>query len=631
MAEPWAISAAAVPVSGYNARAENRVRLANVWQGRAHETIHTTLRRRGVSRRVYMNTAVRRLLIIACVASALPLSAQTTKKTTTSTPQPATVTTDPVRNGVDVPQADQAPTVNVSADTDKDVDNPRAMRLSLDDAIHTMLEKNIGVQIQRYDLQMTGEQVTGAYGIFDPKAGAVLNKSNLKRASLNAFQNSGGGSTDANVTLSDVIPTGGSFELSADNSRFTQTGSGTTISPGFSNGLGFGFTQPLARNFGVDVTRRGITIARNNLGISREAFRGVLLDSTSAVEQAYYDLIYARRFVDVVKEALFLARDQSRITQIRIDVGASAPLDILQPRVQIATGEENIITAVANVRAAEDRLRALMNVAAEDWDRPIVPTDTIGYAPMRINVEESVARAYELRPEVKENQFTTATRRVVYQFARNQVLPQFDLNLGYKVAGSAGTFITPSPGASNTGFTESVQQLFRNDFPGWNVGFTVGVPVFNYAARAEKNRARLDLQSSQMTEAQTKQNIAVDVRATARAVDTAAKQISATRTAREAAEENVNAERKRYENGMSTNFQVLQIQQQLSDARANELQALVGYNKAVAAYHRAVGDLLDTRNISVDEPKVEEPSIFSRFNRYNWLNFSSHDTAPEEK
>ena len=101
--------------------------------------------------------------------------------------------------------------------------------------------------------------------------------------------------------------------------------------------------------------------------------------------------------------------------------------------------------------------------------------------------------------------------------------------------------------------------------------------------------------------------------------------------AREAAEENVNAERKRYENGMSTNFQVLTIQQQLSDARGAELNALVGYNKAIAAFHRAVGDLLDTRNITVDQPAYPEPSIFSRYNRYNWLYFASHDNAPEEK
>ena len=108
-----------------------------------------------------------------------------------------------------------------------------------------------------------------------------------------------------------------------------------------------------------------------------------------------------------------------------------------------------------------------------------------------------------------------------------------------------------------------------------------------------------------------------------RDVDTNAKEIIASRAARDAAEKNLDAERRRYENGMSTNFQVLQIQQQLSDARVREIQALVGYNKAVSAYHRAVGDILEVRNITVEEPKVEDPRIFSRFDQYNWLNYGS--------
>jgi HAE1 family hydrophobic/amphiphilic exporter-1 len=295
--------------------------------------------------------------------------------------------------------------------------------------------------------------------------------------------------------------------------------------------------------------------------------------------------------------------------------------------VQIATSEENLINAVAAVRAAEDKLRALLNVPPADWDRPIIPTDSIGYAPMAVNVEASVARAFELRPEMKENDFTVANKRVTYQYARNQVLPQFDLNLGYNATGGAGKIA----GISSTGYFDAVRQVIGNDFPGWNVGVTIGVPVFNFAARAEKARAKLDLEASQLTETQIRQNITVDVRTAARAIDTAAKNIAATRTAREAAEENVNAERKRYENGMTTNFQVLQVQQQLTDARANELQALVGYNKAIDAFHHAVGDLLDTKNIAFEVPEVKEPSIFSRYNRYNWLNFSAHDNDKEEK
>src|SRR5205823_9528935 len=128
-----------------------------------------------------------------------------------------------------------------------------------------------------------------------------------------------------------------------------------------------------------DITRRNITIARNTLGISGEAFRSLLINTDQSVEQAYLDLFYARRNVDVQKEALFLARDQARITQIRIDDGASAPLDILQPRVQISTQEEALINAVAGVRNAEDALRALLHLDPADWDRPILPADTVGY------------------------------------------------------------------------------------------------------------------------------------------------------------------------------------------------------------------------------------------------------------
>jgi HAE1 family hydrophobic/amphiphilic exporter-1 len=153
----------------------------------------------------------------------------------------------------------------------------------------------------------------------------------------------------------------------------------------------------------------------------------------------------------------------------------------------------------------------------------------------------------------------------------------------------------------------------------------------NIGARATARAAQLDLQQSQTLEAQTRQNIIVEVRAAARAVETFARTIAASRAAREAAERNVEAERKRYENGMTTNFQVLEVQRQLSDARVRELFALVGYNKAVAAYHRAVGDILDVHNIRFEVPELaEEPDWKTTFfDRYNWLNYGSRVKVEE--
>jgi outer membrane protein len=529
-------------------------------------------------------------------------------------------------------------TESVTAETDQDVNNPRALQLSLDQAIRTSMERNLGVQLQEFEFQESSYALRSQYGIYDLLGTGRVAEVSTDRPVTSTFETSASRTHILNVGVQQNLPTGGNYAVRFNNSRTASSANPfNTINPSYDPELGLTVTQPLLRDFGIDINRRFITIARNTLGLNHETFRTALMDTAVNVEQAYLNLVYARRAVEVVKESLFLARDQARITQIRIDVGASAPLDILQPRVTIATSEEQLIIAVANVRSAEDQLRALLNLDPAEWDRPIVPTDTVEYTPLTINLDDAVRRAIELRPEIRQDRYTTETRRVQYQYARNQTLPVLDFDLDYNLSGIAGTEISTDP---NTGVTTSERIPFgrglRNiaaiDFPGWTIGFNVGVPITNIGARAEARRAELDLAQARLNQEQTRQTIAIDVRQAARDVDTASRTIVATRAARDAAERNVEAERRRYENGMTTNFQVLEVQQQLSDARVRELQALVGYNQAVARYHRAVGDVLDIRNISVTVPELaEEPRIFSGFfERYNWLNYDREGDRESE-
>ncbi|HEX2061826.1 MAG TPA: TolC family protein [Thermoanaerobaculia bacterium] len=523
----------------------------------------------------------------------------------------------------------------VTAETDQDVNNPRALRLSLNDALRTAIERNLGVQLQEFEYQEASHSLRSQYGIYDLLANGRVAENSLEAPVTSIIETPASRSHELQAGISQNLPTGGGYSVGVDFSR--GTGGFGSFDPEYSQSLSFGVDQPLLRDFGIDINRRFITIARNTLGLNHETFRTVLMDTAVAVEQAYLNLIYARRAVEVVKESLFLARDQARITQIRIDVGASAPLDILQPRVTIATTEEQLITSVASVRSAEDRLRQLLNLAPEEWDRPIIPTDPVDYRPMTINLEDAVRRAYELRPELRQDQLQTDTARVQYLYARNQTLPQLDFELRYGLSGVAGTETTRDPvtGAVTVNripFGRGLRSIGELEFPNWTVGFNVGYNITNVGARAEARRAELDFRQSRLAQEETRQTIAVDVRQAARDVDTASRTIVASRAAREAAERNVEAERRRYENGMTTNFQVLEVQQQLSDARVRELQALVGYNQAVARYHRAVGDVLEVRNISVDVPELaKEPSIFSgRLDRYNWLNYGSRVNLEEQ-
>jgi outer membrane protein len=525
----------------------------------------------------------------------------------------------------------------VTAETDRDANDPRALRLSLNEAVSSTVSQNLGVELQRFEHRIAGEEIRRQYGIFDPVADATLNFSSAEQTSISSFSGGSRRGVSLDFGWSHFLPTGGSYRLNFDNARGTSAGPGVSFSPNYSTGLTFSATQPLMRDFGVDINRRGINIARNNLGISRETFRDLLNDTALQVETAYLDLVYARRNVEVVKETLFLARDQSRITQIRIDVGASAPLDILQPRVQIAQTEELLIRAVATVREAEDRLRQLMNLPQTEWDRPIIPTDSFEYQPMTIDVTSSIARAYSQRPEIAADVLRTDNARINLLFARNQVLPAVDLNVGYGLAGIAGRVIDPDtgnpiPSVPSTAYVDALENILGNDFPSWNIGLTFSMPIRNIAARSAQRQAELSLEQQRTSEGLTRQSIAIEVRNAARDVDTSARAIAAARAAREAAEANVDAERKRYENGMTTNFQVLQVQQQLSDARRTELQALIGYAAARARFNAATGDILPARGITTELPQVAtEPKSYEFLDRYNWLNYSSRLTPEEQQ
>ncbi|MBI2214443.1 MAG: TolC family protein [Acidobacteria bacterium] len=480
--------------------------------------------------------------------------------------------------------------------------------LSLDQAVKTALENNLGVQIQSYDYRILGETARGSYGLLDWNTTATLSKSKTEQATSDVTQSSDSESDVLNLGANHLFSTGAFFGVQWNNSKNTENSAAFEIPSFYQTSVGVQLTQPLLRDFGVDVTRRGINIARNNLGISREAFRNVLLETVNSVEIAYYDLVFAQRDLDVQKQSLDLAREQERITQIRIDVGADAPLDILEPQVSIAQREQDVLLAEAALRSAEDTVRRLLNLPLEEWDRPITTDASLEFQQMNIDVPASVEKAFENRPELKQAKLQQENQKIQQLFARNQVLPTLDLTGSYRYSGL------------DQNYSDALDQVTGSDFPGWQVQLQFGMPISNTQARADARRAELEFEQTVTNEAQTRQAIMVEVRQAARNIETSLKGIAATRAARDAAEKNLDAQRKRFDNGMSTNFDVLRVQNDLAGARSAELRALTSYQKSVAAFHRAVGDLLELRGIELQDPaQFDLPA--SRLEKVEWLNY----------
>jgi outer membrane protein TolC len=93
------------------------------------------------------------------------------------------------------------------------------------------------------------------------------------------------------------------------------------------------------------------------------------------------------------------------------------------------------------------------------------------------------------------------------------------------------------------------------------------------------------------------------VRKAVRGIETAEKVIVAARASTGFAEKSLDAEKKRYENGMSTSFLITQIQDQLTLAKQSEVNAVVGYRTALAEYYRSIGKLMPELGVKILDPK----------------------------
>ena len=132
--------------------------------------------------------------------------------------------------------------------------------------------------------------------------------------------------------------------------------------------------------------------------------------------------------------------------------------------------------------------------------------------------------------------------------------------------------------------------------------------TLNRQARGARGVAQYNLETQKAQLTVLQQDIIVGVRNAHRAIDTASKQIVAAAKGRELAERNLDAARKKYDNGMTTSFEVSKITNDLSDARTRELNALVIYRKAVAAYHNAIADVLEWKGVRIEGmPEMAPP------------------------
>ncbi len=397
----------------------------------------------------------------------------------------------------------------------------------------------------------------------------------------------------AQAALEKKLRTGGVFSFGYQTDDLLTTSGFYRIRPAWTNALSFRFDQPLLRYGGATYNEAATRIAVSGERAARAGFRGVVMGTLGYVEQAYWRLVYARSNLEVKRHSVRVAEELVRVSRRRLDAGAGTRIEVVQAEAGLAEREKELIIAEHLVSASEDTLRSFVYPFAEEPERElrIVPQDSVVTAagPPPGALGDQIRTAFEKRPDVEaaREELEAAGIRVVMR--ENELLPRVD------------TFARVGLAGLDESFSEAARLSLSRRHPAWEVGVALEIPLGNEGARARHRRAVLERGRATAGFETLKNQVLVEVRDALRAVDTSRKEIEATRRAVEAAEAQFEAEKDRVAAEKSTNYQLLEVEQDLSTARSHALLALVEYRNALVALEEATGNYLEWRGLAVPE------------------------------
>jgi len=527
------------------------------------------------------------------------------------------------------------------------VDQMNQMPMTLEEAITLALQNNNDIDSSKINVQIAEFNLKGARGVYDPQ---LIGESYYERRTTPTASTIGGAGGNDSITQSDFRTNfgasgfspfaGGSYIADFSSARTTTSNQNSLLNPQFPSALNLTYVQPLWRGLRFDINRRNIEIAKKNLSLTDAQFRGRAIEVIAQVEQAYWNLVFALRNLQVQIDAVKQARTQLESNQRLVSKGVLAPIDVVAATTQITTFEQSVYTAQEDVTRAENNLKTLMlpDRASEIWSRPITPVSEVNLDPPRVNLEVATAEALRSRPEITQLQTNAEINQIDERYFRDQTKPQINLVANYTSAGLAGTAneisrtsntvntellarinqlsaaqnlpplvidptttVSSPPGSLVGGFFNSLGGIFSQRYPTYRVGVQIGLPFGNRVAEANLGRSLAEGTQIRNTRAQQEQIIEAEVRNSLQALRSAEARLSSALASRQSAEQLYESEQRQFRSGVTTFYLVLQRQTELLAARSRELQAQTDLNKAISEFQRSTGTTLSANNVTVSD------------------------------
>jgi outer membrane protein TolC len=433
----------------------------------------------------------------------------------------------------------------------------------------------------------------------------------------------------SNAGIQQGFLTGTSVQVGMGNQfGVTQNSPFNMFSPYNQSSLSLSVQQNLLQGFRPSVNNRAIRVAKNQRNISDLTFKNQVMATVSNVVTLYWDLVTFIEALKVNQQTLDLDTKLFNDNKRRADLGAIAPIDIIQAEAEMKAAQQQVTNSEMQVLQQETILKTVLTRSGLDRleiaNAHIVPTDHFeipGQDAVQ-PVQDLISEAMKSRPDVLQSAIAIENARITTLGVKDAMLPQLTAFATTSNSGLAGQINSLPVPVTINGQTQLVQrspadvngyflggygtvlsQLFGRNFPNYSAGISLSIPIRNRAAQADYVTDQLNFRQQLIQDKQLQNSIRQGIINTHITLQQTRAAYETSVVARQLQDQTYTGTRRKYELGTATILDVVITQRDLTTRQLAEVQARSNYIHSRINLDSVLGRVLDANGINIEEAK----------------------------
>ncbi len=476
------------------------------------------------------------------------------------------------------------------------------IKLSLKDALNLAVNNNLDLSIEKDALNIAFLKLETTKEVYYPKIGMETFFTNEKIPTADSLSSYTGkldnNSFRSKSYLKGYLPLGSSYEISFNNEKRETNNQYIVLSPQYTTNLKFKIEQPLLKDLWIDDNRLNIKQKQLDFFIAQADLKEKLQKIIYDTEIAYWNLLSSQEKEKIAQEALDLTMEQLKKASEGFKTGKNDKIDVISSETEFENKKDELITTQNTVFKDLNSLKLLISGIANNdlWNSDLILTEELKQVENGISLEKALELAFEKRPELKRLKNNITKQIIDQKYIFNQSLPAVNLVGEYRLNGLSGEkseYLTSATKFNSSLFSNqaasSVDDLISGNFPTIEVGLNISYPVSPNISKIKLDRNRLEIEQTKKDLKNFEKLIYSELLNTLNDIKINEFRIKAAETSVKNAKAQLEEEQKRFKRAESNIFLVLTRQKDLSEARNRLIDAIIGYNKAIATMKKNCG------------------------------------------